>query len=172
MILVILRHLLRFVLLVSLQILILNNIQLGTFINPFLYILFLLSLPVNLPKLLLLPIGLFTGLTIDMFQNTPGMHAAACLLMIYVRPYWLKLIAPRDGYDIETEPSIKKLGFAWYMAYASFLVFVHHLFLFYIEVFRFSEFIDTLTRIALSSILTLLLIIIAQYLTSKPKSSN
>lgn len=172
MILVVLRHLLRFLLLISLQILILNNIQLGTFINPFLYILFLLWLPVNMPKLLSLPIALLTGLTIDMFQNTPGMHAAACLLMIYVRPYWLKMIAPRDGYDIETEPSIKKLGFAWYMAYASLLVFAHHFFLFYIEVFRFSEFFDTLTRIALSSILTLLLIIIAQYLTSKPKSSN
>lgn len=172
MILVVLRYLLRFLLLISLQILILNNIKLGTFINPFLYILFLLWLPVNMPKLLSLPIALLTGLAIDMFQNTPGMHAAACLLMIYVRPYWLKMIAPRDGYDIETEPSIKKLGFAWYMAYASLLVFVHHFFLFFIEVFRFSEFFDTLTRIALSSILTLLLIIIAQYLTSKPKSSN
>lgn len=172
MILVVLRHLLRFLLLISLQILILNNIQLGTFINPFLYILFLLWLPVNMPKLLSLPIALLTGLAIDMFQNTPGMHAAACLLMIYVRPYWLKMIAPRDGYDIETEPSIKKLGFAWYLAYATLLVFVHHFFLFFIEVFRFSEFFDTLTRIALSSILTLLLIIIAQYLTSKPKSSN
>lgn len=172
MILVVLRHLLRFLLLISLQILILNNIQLGTFINPFLYVLFLLWLPVNMPKLLSLPIALLTGLTIDMFQNTPGMHAAACLLMIYVRPYWLKMIAPRDGYDIETEPSIKKLGFAWYMAYSTLLVFVHHFFLFFIEVFRFSEFFDTLMRIALSSILTLLLIIIAQYLTTKPKSSN
>ena len=103
-----------------------------------------------------------------MFQNTPGMHASACLFMMYLRPYWLKMISPRDGYDIETEPSIKKLGFAWYIAYASLLVFV----LFFIEVFRFSEFFDTLTRIALSSLLTLLLIIIAQYLTSKPKSTN
>ncbi|MBK9638281.1 MAG: rod shape-determining protein MreD [Bacteroidetes bacterium] len=172
MILVILRHLFRFLLLISLQILILNNIQLGTFINPFLYILFLLSLPVNMPKLLLLPIAFLTGITIDMFQNTPGMHASACLFMMYLRPYWLKIIAPRDGYDIEVEPSIKKLGFPWYITYASLLVFVHHLFLFFIEVFRFSEFFDTLTRIALSSILTLLLIIIAQYLTAKPKSSN
>ncbi|MBK7682114.1 MAG: rod shape-determining protein MreD [Bacteroidia bacterium] len=172
MILVILRHLFRFLLLMSMQIFILNNIQLGTFINPFLYILFLLSLPVNLPKLLLLPIAFLTGLSIDMFQNTPGMHASACLFMVYLRPYWLKIISPRDGYDIETEPSIKKLGFAWYMAYASLLVFVHHLFLFFIEVFRFSEFFDTLIRIALSSLLTLLLIIIAQYLTSKPKSTN
>jgi rod shape-determining protein MreD len=172
MILVILRHVLRFLLLISLQILILNNIQLGTFINPFLYVLFLLSLPVNLPRLLSLPIALITGLTIDMFQNTPGMHASACLLLMYIRPFWLKIIAPRDGYETEAEPSIMKLGFAWYMTYASILVFAHHLLLFYIEVFRFSEFFDTLTRIALSSILTLLLIIIAQYLTTKPKSSN
>jgi len=172
MILTILRHVLRFLLLIAMQVIILNNIQLATFINPFLYVLFLLSLPVHMPKLLLLPIALITGLSIDMFQNTPGMHAAACLLLVYIRPYWLKIISPRDGYDTDTEPSIKKLGFAWYMAYASLLVFAHHFLLFFIEVFRFSEFLDTLIRIGLSSLLTLLLIIITQYLTVRPKSSN
>lgn len=172
MIILILRHFLQFLLLISLQVLILNNVQLGTFINPFLYILFLLSLPVNLPKLLLLPIALITGLVIDMFQNTPGMHASACLLLVYIRPYWLKIISPRDGYDTDTEPSIKKLGLAWYLAYASFLVLIHHLLLFYLEVFRFSEFMDTFIRVLLSSLLTLLLIIIVQYLKGKPKSSS
>lgn len=172
MILLLLRHLLRFLLLVVVQVILLNNIQLGTFINPFLYILFLLTLPVNIPKALLLVVAFCAGLTIDMFQNTPGMHASACLVLAYFRPGWLKIIAPRDGYESDAEPSIRKLGFPWYLAYAAFLVFIHHLFLFFIEVFRFSEFFDTMIRILLSSTLTLLLIIIAQYLTLKPKSSN
>lgn len=170
MILKILRHLLRFILLVTLQVVILNNIQLGTYINPFLYVLFLLSLPVQMPKLLLLPIAMVTGLCIDMFQNTPGMHASACLLLAYLRPGWLKIIAPRDGYETDAEPSIKKLGITWYLAYSSLLVFLHHFLLFFIEVFRFSEFFDTFIRILLSSSLTLLLIIIAQFLTAKPKN--
>ncbi len=171
MILLILRHLLRFILLVAIQVIILNNIQLGTFINPFLYILFLLSLPVHLPRALLLVLAFLTGLTIDMFQNTPGMHASACLLLAYIRPGWLKAIAPRDGYDTDVEPSIRKFGFTWYLAYSALLVFIHHLLLFFIEVFRLSEFPDTLTRILLSSTITLLLILISHYLTMKPKSN-
>ncbi len=171
MILLILRHLFRFVILMAVQVVLLNNIQLGTFINPFLYLLFILSLPVNLPRLLLLIIALGTGLTIDMFQNTPGMHASACVLLAYVRPRWLKIIAPRDGYEADAEPSIRKFGFTWYLAYSALLVFIHHLLLFYIEVFRFSEFLDTFIRVLLSSFLTLLLVIISHYLTMKPRSS-
>lgn len=100
------------------------------------------------------------GLTIDMFQNTPGMHASACLVIAYLRPGWLKMIAPRDGYETDAQPGIRKFGFIWYITYASVLVLVHHFTLFFLEVFRFSEFFDTLLRIVLSSVLTLLLIIV------------
>ncbi len=172
MIQLILRHLFRFLLLTATQVLVLNNVQLATFINPFLYILFILSLPVNIPRLGLLPIAMVCGLTIDMFQNTPGMHASACLFIAYLRPGWLKMIAPRDGYETDAEPGIRKFGFVWYVTYASVLVLVHHFVLFFLEVFRFSEFFDTLLRIVLSSILTLLLIIIAQYLTVRPRSTQ
>ena len=86
MILGILQQFIRFLLLTAIQVVILNNVQLGTFINPFLYVLFLLTLPVNMPRLALLPIAMVTGLVIDMFQNTPGMHASACLVMAYMRP--------------------------------------------------------------------------------------
>ncbi|MBK7887263.1 MAG: rod shape-determining protein MreD [Bacteroidetes bacterium] len=171
MILLILRHILRFIVLITVQVIVLNNIQLGTFINPFLYVLFLLSLPVQLPKGLLLLVAFLTGLTIDMFQNTPGMHASACVLLAYVRPVWLRIIAPRDGYETDAEPSIRKFGFPWYLAYAALLIFIHHLLLFFVEVFRFSEFFDTLLRILLSSALTLLLVVISHYLTMKPKSN-
>lgn len=172
MIVVILRHILRFIVLMLLQVLILNNVQLGTFINPFLYVLFLLGLPIQTPRLLLLALALFTGLSADMFQNTPGMHAAACLLMVYMRPRWLKIISPREGYETDAEPSIRKFGFTWFIAYTSVLVLAHHLLLFYLEVFRFSEFFDTLLRILLSSMVTLLLIILAQYIGGKPKGAQ
>ncbi|MBL7924264.1 MAG: rod shape-determining protein MreD [Bacteroidia bacterium] len=171
MILAILRHIFRFLLLLAVQVIILNNVQLGTFINPFLYVLFLLSLPVQIPRLLLLAVALITGLSIDMFQNTPGMHASACLFLAYLRPAWLKIIAPRDGYESDAEPSIRKFGFTWYLAYSSLLIFMHHLLLFFLEVFRLSEFFDTLLRILLSSILTLLLVIITQYMSAKPKGT-
>lgn len=168
----ILRQLLRFALLVLLQVVVLNHVYLGTFINPYLYLFFLLGLPVALPRLLLLPIGFLTGLVIDMFQNTPGMHASACLLMMYVRPGWLRIIAPRDGYETDAQPGIRRFGIAWYLAYASMLIFIHHLLLFYIEVFRFSEFLGTMGRVLLSSVVTLLLVIIVQYLVVRPRDSQ
>ena len=162
----------RFIAFVGIQVLVLNNIQLGGFINPFLYVLFLLTLPVKIPKVLFMFIAIVTGLTVDMFMNTMGMHAAACLLLGYLRPGWLKVISPRDGYDTDAIPGIKQFGFQWFLLYSSVLILAHHFFLFYIEVFRFSEFFSTFIRVILSSIATLLLVIIAQFLFSKPEGRN
>lgn len=172
MILDVLRILLRFLVLVSIQVLVLNNVELGGYINPLLYVLFLLTLPVNTPRVLLLVVAMVTGLTIDMFQNTMGMHAAASLVLAYMRPGWLKIIAPRDGYDTEAIPSIRQFGYRWFLAYSAVLVFVHHFTLFFIEVFRMSEFANTMIRILLSTVVTLLLIMLSQFMTLRPERSG
>ena len=162
----------RLLILTGVQVLVLNNLQLGGFINPYLYVLFLLTLPVRTPRILLLFIALATGLLIDMFMNTMGMHAAACLLVGYLRPAWLKIMSPRDGYETDAVPGIRKFGFQWFLVYSSVMVLAHHAMLFYIEVFRLSEFLNTFLRVILSSIVTMLLIIISHYLFSKPEGSN
>ena len=97
-----------------------------------------------------------------------GMHASACIILAFVHPGWLKMIAPRDGYEVDATPSIKKFGVKWFLVYSSALIFLHHLFLFYIEVFRFSEFFTTMGRVLLSSLATLILVIMSQYLINKP----
>lgn len=160
--------LVRFVILTGLQVWVLNNIRLGGYINPWLYVLFIISLPVNMPKSLVLVLAFVSGLSIDIFMNTPGMHTAATVFMAYLRPTWLKMIAPREGYEAEASPRFRKMGGRWFIAYTSFLVFAHHSALFFIEVFRFSEAGSTLLRIFLSSLLTLLLILIAEFLFAKP----
>ena len=162
----------RFILLLGMQVLVLNHIQLGGYINPFLYVMFILMLPVRLPKVLLLFIAMLTGLTVDVFSNTMGMHAAASLFIGFLRPAWLRIMAPRDGYEADAVPSIRNFGFQWYLVYASVLVFAHHFLLFYLEVFRLSEFFSTFIRIVLSSLVTLVLIILAQYLFTKPEGRN
>ena len=167
MIIEILKIVFRFIILIAVQVLILNHVEISGYINPFLYILFILMLPVRIPRVFLLIIAFATGLCVDLFTNTTGMHAAACVLMAYFRPGWLKIIAPRDGYDVEAVPSVKRFGFQWFIIYSSVLVLVHHVFLFYIEVFRLSEFFSTLMRALLSTVVTLLLIIITQYLFTK-----
>ena len=172
MIIEILIIIIRFIILAGVQVLVLNNLQLGGLINPYLYVLFLLTLPVRTPRILMLFIALTTGLVIDMFMNTMGMHAAACLLLGFVRPSWLKIMSPRDGYETDAVPGIRKFGFQWFLVYSSVMVLVHHTFLFYIEVFRFSEFFYTFLRVILSSIVTMILIIISHYLFSKPEGRN
>lgn len=158
----------RFLILILVQVVVLNNVQFSGFINPFVYIMFIMMLPVRMPKAFLLLAAFLTGLVVDVFSNTMGMHAAACVFMAYVRPTVLRIMAPRDGYETESSPSVKELGFTWFLIYAATLTFIHHFILFYIEVFRFSEFFTTFLRVLLSSVATLLTIMISQYLFGKP----
>ena len=167
-----LRHILRFVTLVLLQVLVLNNIQLGGYINPNLYVLFILLLPVEVPGWLLMAVSFFLGLSIDAFTNTPGMNASACVFLAFCRPYLLKIMSPRDGYETDRPPSIQYMGFSWFIIYASILVFLHHLVLFYVEIFRFTEFFSTFLRVILSTVITVSLILLAEFLLFKTKSQK
>lgn len=169
----VLKNIGRFILLVLLQGLILNELSLwGGMAIPYLYILFLLMLPIETPRWLELLIGLVLGLCIDMFTNTIGIHASACVLIAYIRPLYLKGIAPRDGYEYGQRPSIQDMGLSWFLKYAIVLIFIHHLWLFYVEVYSFKGFFTTLLRVILSSAFTLLLTIISQYLILTRRSSR
>jgi len=95
------------------------------------------------------------------------MHAFACVLVAYIRPFLLKVIAPREGYDAGTTPGVKYFGLDWFMRYAVIIVFTHHFALFFIETFKFHEFFSTLFRVILSSIFTLIIILLSQLLMVK-----
>jgi rod shape-determining protein MreD len=160
----------RFIILVPVQVLILDKIHLGGHINPFLYIFFILLLPFEIPGWLLLFSSFLIGLMIDLFSGTPGMHSAACVLTAFVRPLVIRSIDVNKEFEPGLQPSIRDLGIRWFVSYALILVFIHHLTLFFIEVFRFSGFFDTLKRTVLSTIFTVVLIIISQYLFMKTSS--
>lgn len=155
------------VILVLIQVLLLNHIQISGFINPYLYVLFILILPFNTPKYLLLILGFLLGLNIDIFSNTIGIHAAATTFLAFIRPAVITLISSRDVLELNTTPSVAKLGINWFVRYTIILVVIHHFFLFYLEVFTFHGFFYTLLRAVLSSVFTILLIILSQYITYK-----
>lgn len=168
----VLKHIARFIGLVLIQALVIDNIELGTmstYMNPFLYILFILMLPFEIPAWLLLIIAMITGLTMDIFSNTQGMHASACVAMAFARSLILNMLQPREGYDFGSRPTMRSMGFSWFVVYASSLVVVHHLWLFAVEVFRFDEFHVTLLKTVLSASFSLILITLAQLLMSKPR---
>lgn len=167
----IVKNIFRFFLLVLVQILILNNIQLSGYINPYLYVLFILMLPLDTPKWLLLIFSFLLGFTVDIFSDSSGMHAAAATFMGYVRPYVLDIIKPRGGYEFTSKPTISDMGINWFVAYSGILIFLHHLVYFFIEIFRFGELLSIVSRVVMSSIFTLILAIIVQLIFSKPKTA-
>ena len=158
-----LRNIGRFIFLVLLQVLILDNIQISGFINPYMYVLFILLMPFQTPKWLVLIVGFILGLTMDLFHHTPGMHTSATVFMAFLRPGVLQMIAPRDGYEPNTFPRVFYFGLQWFTQYTVILVFAHHFILFFMEAFSFSGFFLTMGRIILSSIFSILLVILSQY---------
>ncbi len=159
----VLRYGLVMILLILLQVLIFNNIQFSGYINPYVYIMIILLLPAELPQWGLLVTAFLTGMAIDLFSGSPGMHASATVMAAFVRPYILGLISPRDGYDTGSSLSMANYGIKWFIIYSASVVFIHHLVLFYLEVFRFDEFFRTLLRVILSSFFTLAFIFLLEF---------
>ena len=155
---------LRFISLVLLQVLIVRNINFGTYFVMFPYVLFILALPFETNRLAILGLSFLLGMSIDVFYSTPGLHAATCTAMGFTRYYVLKFVAPRDGYDVIVQPTIEDMGLQWFIKYAGVLILVHHILFFYLEAFRFDEFFRILLRAILSSIGTFLLVYLIQFL--------
>ena len=160
----IIQYSLSFLLLISLQVLLLNNMHLNIYLNPYLYVLFILILPLETPNWMLLLLGFLTGLVVDIFSSSAGIHASACVFLAFIRTYLLKFISPRDGYEFGQKPRAQNMGWYWFITYASIAVLFHHLFLFYIEAFTFTNFFLTLMKVILSSIFTLILILVNELL--------
>ena len=159
----ILRYCLIFILFVLAQILLFNNIQFSGYVNPYVYVMFILLLPAEAPAALTLFLSFGIGIIIDFYSGSAGMHAFASTFAGFVRPFVLRSIAPRDGYDQGAQPSMANYGFRWFLLYAAIIVFVHHTALFFIETFRVIDFFRTLLRIILSSVFSLTFIMIIEF---------
>lgn len=160
---------LRFVLLVLLQVLVLNNINLGGYIHPYIYILFILLLPVRLNNNLVLFIAFFTGLTIDYFGNTLGLHAGASVLLAFARPGVLNLFFKPIDFSKNGEPNLRKIGLGGFFRYTLLLAIIHHSALFIFETLDFSNFHFMLLRIGLSSLITTLGILVVAMVFAQRK---
>jgi rod shape-determining protein MreD len=160
---------LRFIILVFIQVFLLKNITLYNLATPYFYILFILLLPFETPNVLLFVLAFVLGLTIDAFYDTPGLHAAACVLLAFVRILFISVTVQKEGFDNEPEPTLSIMGFRWFFSYALVLTLVHHFFLFNLEVFRLSDIQYTLMRFVLSSVFTVFLILVSGLLFYRRK---
>lgn len=163
MIRLLIKYAVMFVALVLIQVLILNQVQFSGFVNPYMYILFVLLLPLNTPRFAVLILAFLLGITIDIFSNTLGIHAAATVFIAFIRPLVIRLISDREE-DRSEYPGLKQNKFKWFLYYTGLMVIFHHSVLFFLEIFTFSDLVSTLFRILLSSIFSIFVIVLSQYL--------
>jgi hypothetical protein len=161
------RYVIRFFLVIFFQVLVLNNVQFSGYINPYFYIWYLLVLPFDTPGWVLLLTAFFLGLGIDVFPqgiagngSTLGTHAAATVLIAFMRPSVLKWINPRDEYESGTYPDSKNYGILWFVSYALIMIGIHHFVLFFLEDLSLSDFPGTLLRVILSGFFSLIIILL------------
>ncbi len=164
------KHIIRFVFLLLLQVLILNNMNLGGYVNPYVYILFILLLPADMNKSGVLILAFLTGITIDVFGNTPGLHAAATVFLAYFRPSVLKLFFSNIEFSGNDKAGPSKVGLGGFFKYTLVMVFLHHCVLFSLEVLSFTNMLFTLYSILLSTLFTTFLIMVIVMFFSKRKT--
>lgn len=163
----VLKYVFLFLLLMAVQVLIFNNVQFGGYINPYVYLLFILLLPIDVSGWTLLFSAFFVGLAVDMFMDSQGMHAAATVFMAFCRPFVIRLISVKSDFEPGTVPGITGQGLTWVATYSLLLVFLHHASLFLLEVFRFSEFWQTFTRILLSTAVSSAFVVLGFFFLGK-----
>ena len=159
----IIKYGLMFIGLVLTQVLVLNHIQFSGFVNPYIYILFVLLLPLSSPRYAVLLLAFLIGITIDIFSNSLGVHAFATVFAAYFRPFVIRLISNREE-DMSNYPGLMQTQSRWFLGYITIMVVLHHTVLFYLEVFTFHNFFETLFRIIVSSVFTIFAIVLSQFI--------
>ncbi|UXX80212.1 Rod shape-determining protein MreD [Reichenbachiella carrageenanivorans] len=159
--------LIRAILLILTQVILFKNLVLFDSAFCFAYILVLLMIPMDTNGVVQLLVGFAVGMIVDSFYNTLGIHAAASVLLVYVRIYWSQVMTPSGGYDSGPKINVRTQGLVWFLTYAYPLILIHALLLFFVEAAGFNLFWQTLTKAFYSSIFTLIVVLIIQYLFYK-----
>lgn len=157
-------NLLRFLIVVPIQIFICDRMQLFGFISPALYLLPLLLLPLELPLSIQYLIGFATGFIVDMFGLTLGVNAAACLVCMFVRPHIVKVLNGHKKPENGDRPIPGYKNFKWILFYVLSLSFLHQVIVILLETCTFRDFGHTLLNIFGNTVFTVFIIICAEYI--------
>ena len=161
-------NLLRFLLLLLAQLLIFSNVNFSSFINPYVFPLFILLLPFETPRWLLMLMGFAAGLGLEIFLGSMAMHAAAGLLIGYLRPFLISIITPK-GTEFEISPNVYAQGLAWFVVYLGVATTIYLTFYFLMEAATFLNLFFLVLKIILSVIMSVAFMLIFLYLFSSKK---
>ena len=130
------RNILRFVILLVVQLLVFDNLLFGNYIHPYIYVLFVLLLPFDTPKWRLLIDGFLIGIAVDIFNGTPGLNAAATVFMAFVRPFIISITSRKSDIDGKNAPTVTEMGLQWFALYALLLFLVRLILCFPVVVYK------------------------------------
>jgi len=153
-----------FLIYLVLQVFFFDNMVLFRTAFCFVYVGFILMMPLQISPIVLIPTAFLSGLMVDMFYSTPGINASASVLIAFIRPYWLSLITPRGGYEEVDIPRLKTLGFSWFITYSMPLIFLHHFTLFTVEAGNLFNFWFVINKTLFSTVYTTSILVIGQYM--------
>lgn len=128
----------------------------------FLYLGFLLFLPIDTPIVVQLLLSFVLGISLDISFDTGGVHAVAAVLLAYLRPWVLRLLTPRDGYDSADSVNIHRMGWQWFGVYISLLLLIHNAAFFFVELGGLRSIGLTLGKIIVSTLFTGVVLLIVQ----------
>lgn len=163
-----LRNGMRFVMYVLFQALVLKNVQISGFMNYtfsiIIYPICLLLLPIKMQQIFVILYAFFLGFAVDLFYDTPGVHAGACLWTAVARPMVLRFLEPQNGYNISWSPTSSNLGIVWFVQYTGFLMLIFFISYFILDIFTFVYFGQIFVKAIVSFIISLTILILLQIL--------
>jgi hypothetical protein len=159
----------KFLGLFALQILIISHLDLSYYVNPYIHILFLLTLPVAIPSAYLLILAFVSGLVLDMFLDTTGLHAFASVFIAFIRPGLLSLLTPKGSYELMQQPGINSSSILWFFNYLFIHTFIYLFIYFFLEIFSLQHFFATLFKSIVSTFVSVALMVMLAYLFSPNK---
>jgi hypothetical protein len=165
----IVKNIVRFCVLILFQVYVLDKIRLHQMVTPYIYFIFILWLPFKINRTVLMLLSFILGMTLDSFRHHPGFHAAACVLMAYVRPFIINLMIPQEGAETNyEEPSFRSMGgMLPYLIYSGLLIMLHNSWLFLLEAWQFADVWYFFLKTLLSTAIGLLLVLITELLFSR-----
>jgi hypothetical protein len=166
---VVVKNIIRILIILFFQVFIVTRIPpLHQFIVPYFYFVLILWLPFKTTRINLLVLGFLIGMAVDWFFKTPGLHAAASLLIAYLRPFVINLLLPKEATEWGTEePNNKTMGSVPYSVYIIILTVLHHAYLIFLEWLQFGSFFYFIAKLFATALVSLLLILIADLFFNK-----
>ena len=155
-----LSNFLLFLVVFALQVFALNNVAVYNVGFPLIYPIVILMLPIRQPLYVVLLVSFLTGLSIDFFTNTGGLHAAALTLMGFARIFVLNKLEPQAEYGKEDQPGFVKFGARWMILYCLILILIHHFAYFFIEESAIRNIGEILLKTIVSSLISFILIMV------------